>query len=345
MARSTNEERPLWWAGTGANADEAREPVVLQPPGKDTRIALFAVASGSYQGRVASLYDPSLAERLAAARERADLVLISVHHGPEYVHVPYKETVNRYHALIDAGADLVIAHHPHVVQGVERYKKGFIFYSLGNFSFGSKTRRHLAKGARLYSLIGRVTLEKGVLARVELIPLYANNGYRWTLGEHTLEPRHATPQLLAKDFAQAALDELEAFSRDIPGADETRIQRVGDRGFVDLGMPEMADEERAESLHQQAHEYAAVVALDASPRAATAGEKQVTGRGGTPDSAVRAAQEQAKKQSTRARGGSKGKKTGKTRSRKGGPKGGKASKGAGKKAVRGKSGKRGAGKR
>lgn len=302
LERTTSERAPLWWAGTGENATAARRHTLVQAPGKNTRIAFFAVANSSYRGKVASLHDPSLPERLAAAKRDADLVLISIHYGPEYVHVPSKGTVGKYQRLIDAGADIVIAHHPHVVQGVERYKDGFIFYSLGNFSFGSKTRRHLVKGARLYSMIGRMTFYKGVLARVELIPLYANNGYRWTLGDRTIPPRHATPQLLAGDFAQAALDEFEAFTRKVPTASETRLVRIGDRAFVDLGTGALSDATRAESLHTQMHEYAAVMAATAEPRPATAGEMRVKGRGGTPDAAVRAAQEKAAREKKGKRG-------------------------------------------
>lgn len=296
MQRTTTDDRPLWWAGTGATKDEARKHIVFTVPGKNTRIAFFAVGNSGYGGKVGSLHDKTLLERITAARAEADVVLISIHHGPEYVHVPYKSTVNKFHSLIDAGADLVIAHHPHVVQGVERYGKGFIFYSLGNFSFGSKTRRHLVKGARLYSMIGRVTLHKGQLQRVELIPLYANNGYRWTLGERTLMPKHATPQLLSGDYAQAALDELTEFTKQVPGSSETTLWRIGDRAFVDVGTGAIDEAERSRLIHQQMHEYAAVQALGATPRQATAGEKRVEGRGGTPDSAVRAAKAKAEKE-------------------------------------------------
>lgn len=302
MRRTTNQERPLWWAGTGESSSEARKHLVFQPPGKNLRIAFFAVGNSGYGGRVGSLHDKTLLERLTAARAEADVVLVSIHHGPEYVHVPYASTVKKFHALIDAGADLVIAHHPHVVQGVERYGKGFIFYSLGNFSFGSKTRRHLVKGARLYSMIGRVTLHKGQLQQIELIPLYANNGYRWTLGERTLVPRHATPQLLAGDFARFALDEITEFTRNVPKASETRLVRVGDRAFVDLGAGEFSEEQRTRLLHQQMHEYAAVQALGSVPRQATAGEKRVEGRGGTPDAAVRAAKAKAEREKKSKKG-------------------------------------------
>ena len=78
-----------------------------------------------------------------------DLVIVNMHWGAEYEHQFNKLQQETAHTLIDAGADIIIGHHPHVVQGIELYKsrlattngdhpnkkKGVIFYSLGNFVF------------------------------------------------------------------------------------------------------------------------------------------------------------------------------------------------------------------
>ena len=81
--------------------------------------------------------EPILMSTLESARQEADLVIVSCHWGTENsydVNAYQKETA---HKLIDAGADLVIGHHPHRLQGVEYYKGKLICYSLGNFSFGA----------------------------------------------------------------------------------------------------------------------------------------------------------------------------------------------------------------
>ena len=81
--------------------------------------------------------EPILMATLAAARKEADLVIVSCHWGTENsydVNAYQKETA---HKLIDAGADLIIGHHPHRLQGVEYYNGKLICYSLGNFSFGA----------------------------------------------------------------------------------------------------------------------------------------------------------------------------------------------------------------
>ncbi|MEA2088830.1 MAG: AmmeMemoRadiSam system protein B [Patescibacteria group bacterium] len=64
-----------------------------------------------------------------------DFVVINIHWGIEYQHKFTKIQQTTAHNLIDAGADVIIGHHSHVVQGIEIYKKKKIFYSLGNFIF------------------------------------------------------------------------------------------------------------------------------------------------------------------------------------------------------------------
>jgi len=65
----------------------------------------------------------------------ADLIVISIHWGSEYVPLPSPEQVKLGRRLIDSGVDVIIGHHPHVVQSMERYGEKLIFYSLGNFVF------------------------------------------------------------------------------------------------------------------------------------------------------------------------------------------------------------------
>ncbi len=68
--------------------------------------------------------------------EEVDYLIVSIHWGIEYSHkANQKMQVEPAHQFVDAGADLVIGHHPHVVQNFEIYEGKFIFYSLGNFVF------------------------------------------------------------------------------------------------------------------------------------------------------------------------------------------------------------------
>ncbi|MBU1202460.1 AmmeMemoRadiSam system protein B [Patescibacteria group bacterium] len=74
-------------------------------------------------------------ELIKALKEQAELVVVNVHWGEEY-QLDYNSSQQKMaHQLIDVGSDVIIGHHPHVVQGVEIYKDRPIFYSLGNFVF------------------------------------------------------------------------------------------------------------------------------------------------------------------------------------------------------------------
>jgi len=68
--------------------------------------------------------------------EGVDMVIFTFHVGHEYARLHIKRQAEYAKAAIDAGADLVIEHHPHVIQGTEVYNNRTIFYSLGNCSFG-----------------------------------------------------------------------------------------------------------------------------------------------------------------------------------------------------------------
>src|SRR5262249_52440140 len=101
---------------------------------------------------------------IARARSQADYVIVSFHWGKEGSDTVHPNQRNAAHRAIEAGADAVIGHHPHVLQGVERYKGGIIFYSLGNFVFASK-----GKCADTSAII-RLQLD-GKVREAEILPL------------------------------------------------------------------------------------------------------------------------------------------------------------------------------
>jgi poly-gamma-glutamate capsule biosynthesis protein CapA/YwtB (metallophosphatase superfamily) len=68
--------------------------------------------------------------------EGADIVIVSFHWGTEKEYTPNDVQKELAHAAVDAGADLVLGHHPHVLEGIEEYNGKNIVYSLGNFCFG-----------------------------------------------------------------------------------------------------------------------------------------------------------------------------------------------------------------
>lgn len=78
-----------------------------------------------------------LVANIANLKEQgAQLIIVSFHWGTEREYWPDSVQKELAHTAIDEGADLVVGHHPHVLQGIEKYKGKYIAYSLGNFCFG-----------------------------------------------------------------------------------------------------------------------------------------------------------------------------------------------------------------
>ena len=83
---------------------------------------------------------PQVKQDIAKLKEQnADIIVAVFHWSNELVTVPDENQVTLAHLAIDEGADVVVGHHPHVVQGIDEYKGKTIAYSLGNFCFGGNT--------------------------------------------------------------------------------------------------------------------------------------------------------------------------------------------------------------
>lgn len=116
----------------------------------------------------------AIAKRIQAAEAESDFQIVFYHGGTEGVHTPEDWRVRASRVLVDAGADLVLGNHPHVLQPRETYKGVEIVYSLGNFCFGGS--RQPKNRTVIYQSILRI--EDGGLAEVssELIPCYVHTG-------------------------------------------------------------------------------------------------------------------------------------------------------------------------
>jgi gamma-polyglutamate biosynthesis protein CapA len=79
-------------------------------------------------------------------QHNADIKILCLHWGNEYVHIPSQEQRELAYQFIDAGADIIAGHHPHVIQPYEKYKNGHIFYSLGNFMFDFLQSKKISVG-------------------------------------------------------------------------------------------------------------------------------------------------------------------------------------------------------
>lgn len=112
--------------------------------------------------------------RIKEASEQSDYQIVYYHGGKERIHKPEAWKVRATHSLVDAGADLVIGNHPHVLQPTEVYNGVNIIYSLGNFCFGGS--RKPENRTVIYTMQLTVDNNKVQSEKVELIPCYVYTG-------------------------------------------------------------------------------------------------------------------------------------------------------------------------
>ncbi|HIJ81711.1 MAG TPA: CapA family protein [Desulfuromonadales bacterium] len=139
------ESAGIAWIGAGENLDEARKMALYTLKGKKIAFLGYSLtqpveffADTDRPGTTPG-YEKLVIADVASARRQADVVIVTFHWGKEA-----DVTVQNYQKIIarkavDAGADVIIGHHPHILQGIERYRNSLIFYSLGNFVFASKS--------------------------------------------------------------------------------------------------------------------------------------------------------------------------------------------------------------
>jgi len=163
--------------GAGSN-EKAYEPYMVESNG--IKVALISVAEAGF-GVVKSnenseygyawFRDKKIKENIKKYKEICNYVIVISHAGLEDVNIPLPEIRELYKEYIDCGADLVIGHHPHVIQGMEEYKGCHIFYSLGNCVFD----RLDGKGEYNPDSIG-VLVDLDDVVKTEVVPLVYKNG-------------------------------------------------------------------------------------------------------------------------------------------------------------------------
>lgn len=132
--------------GAGSNIEEALRPLVLYVEGKRIIVTNYGwdieetVYATKKTAGCAPLQRELIVKRTNDIKIKyPDAKLINIFHwGFEYNTLPMPLDIDFAHKCIDSGCDLIIGHHPHVMQPKEKYKKGVIYYSLGNFYFGNR---------------------------------------------------------------------------------------------------------------------------------------------------------------------------------------------------------------
>lgn len=207
----------LAYSGAGMDLSSARQPVIIERKGK--RIAFLAYSltfpeefwAKKNQPGTAFGHESHVRKDVASAKTEADIVIVSFHWGREGTTElrPYQTALG--HAAIDEGAAAVVGHHPHILQGIERYKQGVILYSLGNFVFGSYSYR-----AR-HAAIGELVFEGNRVKTVRMVPINVFNP------EVVFQP-----QVLTGDKAAEVISELSKLSQPLGVA----VSNHGDIGVA-----------------------------------------------------------------------------------------------------------------
>ena len=165
-------------AGAGMNLAEALKPALI--PVRGLIIGLVAFCYGPEAGRSrpgVAPYDPkSMRKALATARKNSNLVIAALHDGIEYSDVPPASTRMRFRFLAENGADIVVGHHPHVLQGLEWHGGVPIVYSLGDLLFDNSLS-HVAQ--RNFS---RIEMGRYAPAEVRRDPEKFSRGAVLTIG-------------------------------------------------------------------------------------------------------------------------------------------------------------------
>lgn len=183
-------------SGGGLSEEEIYRPVVKEVKGTRIGFLSYSYAKDQSFDKSGQIYGTAYMDaarmkvQVAELRKDVDVVVVSMHAGAEYETSPHPSQINFAHSAVDAGADIVIGHHPHVVQTFEKYNEGYIIYSLGNFVFDQMWSEETRLGA-----IALIEIEENKISKIGFVPVKIFD--------------YAQPQLLEGEQAEMILKRLE----------------------------------------------------------------------------------------------------------------------------------------
>ena len=171
------ERAGLLVGGVGATQDDARKPVVVERNGLRFGFLCYAEDSNysmSTTGPCHAYYTPAaVLDDISRVRPTVDILVISVHADLEFSETPSPARRDAFREFARSGATIVLGHHPHVPQGVERIGSSLVAYSLGNFVFHARTsqymRRHAPATAQSFILL--VDVSRDGVEDFERVPI------------------------------------------------------------------------------------------------------------------------------------------------------------------------------
>lgn len=139
------ETEKIPFIGAGKNQNQATDYIIL---GKEIKVGVIAVQYKDYYIATSNKPGPShnkhfkiIKQKVKELKAKTDWIIMIYHGGEEFINTPMPYTRKLYKNFLKWGVDIVVAHHPHTVQGYEKVKNKMIFYSLGNFVFDTNFQR------------------------------------------------------------------------------------------------------------------------------------------------------------------------------------------------------------
>jgi hypothetical protein len=186
--------------GAGKNHAEAMQPVVVTVNG--VRFGIVSLGqiepmafAGEDEPGIAVLNEENIQAAISAARKVSDVVIAMPHWGPEDLATPNGIQQNLAHKLVNAGADLVVGNHTHVVQAIQEIDGVPVFYGLGNFVFDQGLRPNRQGVILLVKFVGTQ------YTSYELFPTHVDPDGR----VHIADPKETTEILQRIEQASQAL--------------------------------------------------------------------------------------------------------------------------------------------
>lgn len=174
------EARGIAYVG-GGRGDEEPPGLIVERNG--IRFGFLAYTTGRFRSppgvAVAKLKKKSVIDDIRALKEQTDHVVVSLHWGIENTYYPSPDQVGLAHAFIDSGATLILGHHSHTIQGLERYNDGLIAYSLGNFQFDTELFKEEVNSTMILS----VEFDRHGIRDYTTIPCVINSDFQPEVAE------------------------------------------------------------------------------------------------------------------------------------------------------------------
>lgn len=209
--------REIETVGAGKDREDAHKPVFIEKKGIIIGFMGYSAFPSEgyfyfdYKPGVSYANEDKLAQEIKQAKTGCDLLIVSFHWGKEFDHSTSEHQKFLAHLAVENGADVIIGHHPHVLQGVEVYRAKPIFYSLGNFVFD----RQIPPGTDETMILNLKVSDKKI-REAELLPV---------------KILRCQPFKASGNIAAGVLNNLKSYSKRM----NSNIEIMNEKGYLFLG--------------------------------------------------------------------------------------------------------------